>query len=281
MLGVHDNDSADNAHLNEIGEELVEEPAVEELVEEPAVEELVEEPAVEELVEEPAVEELVEEPAVEELVEEPAVEELVEEPAVEELVEEPAVEELVEEPAVEEPATEELNEAQEKSGVDKPETDEKLHEGVRTERQIKGDRHEEAVKEFLDNTNLIRVYDGEKTHGFDGAFYNPDDGKFYIYDAKDFGSEEHVGYVNKVSSFSEDRLGANFDKLLMGLNSLDNRSEKEQNAIYGALGNGDVEFLVVGGDSTRMTENRQSENFSSFQTLADLRSQHTSARPSP
>jgi hypothetical protein len=141
----------------------------------------------------------------------------------------------------------------------------------RTDIQQKGDSLEHDAHEVIrENPDLIEVYGGAKTRGFDGAFYDTRDESIVVYDAKNFGSDAKTGYVNEVSSFAEQRFENNYDKMGAEVDAAAQAHPEAADGIRHAFATQKVRFLVIGGDHTVMTEARQKANDTEYTTIDEL-----------
>lgn len=186
------------------------------------------------------------------------------------------------EPAVEaEPARDDLSEEVETlpEAVEKP--SEKAEEtepaDTRTENQIKGEDFEgKAVDEMAKIEDMELIYGGGKSHSFDPCFYHPDVG-IVVTDCKDYGSEDKPGYVAEVSAFKPERIAPNMTKMLEDMDDNEEISQETKDDVWQAFGENKGAFLVVGSDTTRMSENKQAE-WGQFTNISDLKSTVDSLR---
>ena len=147
----------------------------------------------------------------------------------------------------------------------------------RTEKQQKGDAFEHEVHQVLEaDPNVITIYGGARTRGFDGAFFDPRTESIVLFDAKDYGRPENLGYVNSVSSFAEERFNTNFDKMANEIADACDQHPEHAKVIQQAFNRGrkgrGIEFLVIGADHTRMTDDKQEQNQTQFVTISEFAS---------
>ena len=145
----------------------------------------------------------------------------------------------------------------------------------RTEKQQKGDSLEHDAHTIIaQSPDIVPVYPGARTRGFDGAYFDTRDGSLVVWDAKNFGSSSRTGYVNEVSSFADQHVDHNFDKIAASIDAAAEAHPEHAAAMRRAFAEGargdDVRYLVIGSDTTAMTDARQRDHRTDFVTIDEL-----------
>lgn len=171
---------------------------------------------------------------------------------------------------------EEAEKPEESEDAEEPEEVEQIEEteepvDTRTENQIKGEDFEgKTIDEMSKIEGMELIYGGGKSHSYDACFYHPDIG-IIVTDSKDYGSEDKPGYVQEVSAFTPERAGSNMTKMLAAMDADAKISPETKDAVWQALEENRAAWLVVGSDTTRMSENKQAE-LGRFTNISDLKS---------
>ena len=129
-------------------------------------------------------------------------------------------------------------------------------------RHEKGEALESGYHNYLENQDNLVVlprHDLVTTPGFDTVYYNKDTGHVSVVEGKNYGSEEHPGYVSDISAWREDRWNKNMDTTREQIEH-SSLPDDVKDGMMAAIYNGAVDRELVIGKDTRVSDARLDEN---------------------